>query len=280
MSGRGGGSHGREFPLSYSMGSSPDWPYQAIGSDFLPPGASHYIPQNPIDVAIEDLVPYVPDVPCCQPPHQHENNVLFNSCQGVNDMFPIDQASFLVANGYPPPGAWMVNGGPTEQLPRDDPGPSEALVVPQIGPRPATIPQDHGEGPPGSGYQTASTPGLGGLSTCAPSPAVPSTPSWTPLPVQPLSVITKQKKRRKSSRAPKPTSTFSCPHSECDSTFTSGSAMTRHMKENHLQLVLFLCPEKKCPRSQNGFPRRHNLIVHISGKKHTRIYGRHSLEQE
>ncbi|KAG0128145.1 hypothetical protein HOY82DRAFT_622840 [Tuber indicum] len=286
---QGGGSSGREFPLSYFIGSGPDWPYQVVEDYLLSPGASHYIPQSPTSLLAGDPVPYVSNMPYCQPPLQQQDHVQFNP-YGVGGLPPIGPDSLLAESGHPPPEPWLMNGGPTEQSPHDDPGPYGAPEVLLTGPGPAAFPEGHGGGSPGSSsHRTSPTPELGSMSTCAPSPVVPSTPNGAPLSavaavaaVEVQSIITKQKKRRKSSMPPKPNSPYSCPFGGCEgSTFTSSSAMIRHKNETHLVSEGFFCPEKKCSRRQRGFHRKHNLMVHVKGKKHRRLFGRmRSLEQE
>ncbi|CAZ81573.1 unnamed protein product [Tuber melanosporum] len=286
---QGGVSSGREFPLPYFIDSGPDWPYGVVEGYLLSPGASHYIPQSPTSVLVGDSVPYVSNMPYCQPPPQHQDHVQFNP-YGVGGSRPIGPDSFPLASGHPPPEHWLMNGGPTEQSPHDGHGPYGAPEVLLTGPGPAAFPEGHGGGSPGSSsHRTSPTPGLGGMSTCAPSPVVPSTPNGAPLSavaavaaVEVQSIITKQKKRRKSPMPPKPNSPYYCSYRGCEgSTFTSSSAMIRHKNETHLASKILFCPENKCPRYQKGFHRKHNLMVHVKGKKHRHLYGRiHSLEHE
>ncbi|RPA93522.1 hypothetical protein L873DRAFT_1815691 [Choiromyces venosus 120613-1] len=46
--------------------------------------------------------------------------------------------------------------------------------------------------------------------------------------------------------------------------------MVRHRNENHPTDggKIFFCPDESCPRFLHGFPRRHNLKVHMNGQKH------------
>ncbi|CUS15471.1 unnamed protein product, partial [Tuber aestivum] len=218
--------------------------------------------------------------PQYQPPLRCGDQTIVHPFMGIYGLpFDLDLVQDVSEDSRP--GSWSTQGDSTAPLPWDSSsGSSGSLEVLPIRPEPMAIGgAGIGDTPGASPHLTASTPGLGdNMSSCAASPVVPNTPTTGPLPQAMVpkqryeaASPTRQRRVRKSQKAPKHTSLYRCLHQGCGGkTFTSRSAMVRHENENHLagEVTLYFCSDKQCPRSRKGFPRRHNLMVHMNGRKH------------
>ncbi|PWW71584.1 hypothetical protein C7212DRAFT_341901 [Tuber magnatum] len=265
----GGGSRGRELHSLLFSGLAPYWDYSLLGNwDMEPCALTHHQ----------------------QSPPWHWDQTLSHPLMGLCGL-PLDLDILQEVNEDSRPGPRLIHGGPTAPSPRDGNfGSPRALEVPSIWPKTVAIGEYGVKNTPDASPHTAiSSPGLcDSMSSCAASPVVPNTPTTVQLPkavAQKRSTTTKQKKERRSTGASRLTSIYQCSYDGCEGkTFTSRSAMVRHENENHLAAegTPYFCSDGRCPRSQKGFARRHNLMVHMEGKKHRRNgFGwEHYLSQE